>query len=361
MTSSTTSDSLLRRLHGMGMPLSATLEIIAACHMRCIHCYVTHSRPATMDLPTLEGLFAQMAELGQLSVTFTGGEIAVRKDLYEIIAAARRHHFRVDLLSSGTLWDAADWQRIADLGVGYVRLSVYSLDPAVHDAVTLQKGSWEKSMATAHGLREHGIQVDFSCPVLSTNADTIPDFYAWCQDNGFGMLLGPTIYGGDQGDPSPRQTRATGAQLARLYADPGIKKLLQGAKEDPACAPQSEDRPCAVGENSYFINSVGDIYPCSMWREPAGNIHDESIGDIWYRSKVFGKARAVTLGSFQSCMRCGDVGACRPCAAANLEVHGDTTKAASHVCADTARRAEAWHGGSKQGQAVGAKRLRILA
>src|SRR5688572_2444389 len=91
----------------VGAPHSVTIELLAPCNLRCPHCYVTHSAKNKLSYEVVVDLLDQMAALGVFSVTFTGGEVGLRKDLFELIAEARQRRFAVYLLSSGTLWGPA--------------------------------------------------------------------------------------------------------------------------------------------------------------------------------------------------------------------------------------------------------------
>ena len=90
-----------------------------------------------MSLAEAEALFDELAKAGTLTLLFSGGDIFVRPDAMDIIAAARARRFDVRINTHGNhiTEDIAD--QLADLGVMRVGISVYSLDPKEHEAVTL--------------------------------------------------------------------------------------------------------------------------------------------------------------------------------------------------------------------------------
>ena len=81
-------------------PDGVTFELTYGCNLRCVHCYNPTHRALPHELTTSEicGLLNQIADLGVLTVTFTGGEPSVRPDIGEILHAARRQGLMIHLM-----------------------------------------------------------------------------------------------------------------------------------------------------------------------------------------------------------------------------------------------------------------------
>lgn len=331
--------SLYRAAERKHVPVGCNIELLAPCNLACVHCYVTHSVKSALTLGVLERLFTDLAEAGSFSVTLTGGEIGLRRDLFEIIAAARRRYLQVRLLSSGTRWGPDEWHRLADLGVSSVRMSLYSSRAEVHDAVTQTPGSFERTVATALGLKERGVAVAFACPVMQLNVDDVGDLFSFADHLGVGLVIDPVISVTDNGGTAPTRTRASYDALRRMYADSRVRGRLQSI--DP-CEPASDTRrPCAVGQYAAFVRSTGDLYPCSRWATAAGNIVRERFIDLWRNSPVFRQARSLTLGDLTGCSSCSNRAHCHPCAAMNVQDNGSLERPAEAVCRTTAARVDA--------------------
>ncbi|NJL17114.1 MAG: radical SAM protein [Nitrospira sp.] len=67
-------------------PDSVTFELTYGCNLRCVHCFNPTHRALPHELTTreIQTILDQLAELGILTVTFTGGELATRPDLQDI-------------------------------------------------------------------------------------------------------------------------------------------------------------------------------------------------------------------------------------------------------------------------------------
>ncbi len=351
---------LAKTLMARNVPLGSTIELLAPCNLHCTHCYVTHSKKNRLTLPVLVDLFDQMAEAGSFSVSLTGGEIGLRKDLFQIIEAARQRYFAIRLLSTGTLWREQHWDRIAELAVQDVRMSVYAVDAAVHDTVTCTPGSHTKTMTSVMGLRERGVNVTLACPIMATNAHEVLRVVELGEQLGVDVAIDPRITWTDASNETPATTRASVEQIAEVYRDERVRKRF-APSEQSCAAPQDDDTPCSVGRQYSFIQCTGDVLPCSNWPRSCGNVLEQRYLDIWRNSLGLGFARSVSHKMLTGCDGCGDRGDCHPCIAMNLQERGSVALPAQTTCDSTAAQAIAFFGASRQQQHGGHARLRVVA
>lgn len=309
-------------------PANLTIELVAACNLRCVHCYVDHQKPATLSYPVVTHVIDEFADAGGLFLGFTGGEIGLRNDLFDLIAHARRRRLFVTLLSSGTLWGPTQWQAIAQSGVQRVRLSLYAMEAEVHDRVTNSKGSHNKTMATLHGLRSLGVEVQIACPVLNVNATAVPGVLTYASKLGLTVGIDARISGSENG------CRDT---LSFLADDPSVADVL-AATETLRCHPRSprtlkgSDRPCNVGETMAFIAASGDVRPCANWPRAAGNLSGSTLLEIFRTSPEFRRARALRRDDADACKSCTFLPSCNQCPALALEENPLTLQPSSRVC-----------------------------
>ena len=280
----------------------------------------------------LEELFDELREFGGLYLVFTGGEIALRPDLFELIKSARKRHFSVQLLTSGTLWGEKEWDEIASLGVREVRLSLYGNRPEVHDRVTQVLGSHQKTLKTARALIERGVYLSLTLPILQENAHDVIAALELAESLSSDISIESRITWGDTGSPDSATHNASVQTLREIYKNPRIR-YWSGA--DQSCQISDEDAPCAVGFHTTFIRSNGDVLPCSRWPLVGGNILSESIEDIFRRSPVFSEARALRSDDLKGCMECKLRDGCQICPAMNLKENGDVAKPSPLICKTT--------------------------
>jgi len=317
----------------MQIPLHVTIELLASCNLRCAHCYVSHNRRGRLTLPALSVLFDQIHKAGAFDVTLTGGEIGLRQDLWEIIGELKRRHFSIGLLSSGTRWKEADWDRLAELQLSEVRLSLYAIEPKVHDAVTGVAGSHSATMATLLGLKERGVSVAVGCPILQVNAAEVPKVIDWAETQELAVGIDPLIGPTDLGDRGPEKLGASPAVLARLFRDPAVLPIVLSGARPTAQKFKPSDKPCRVGQISCFVDSTGAMFPCTRWPKPAGNILDEDFLQIWRSAPEMLRARSVTVAELDSCRGCGNRDSCEPCVALSLIGGKSVDSLVPRICA----------------------------
>ena len=123
--------------HGKGPLLSRlNLELTERCNNDCIHCNINRpegdggARGRELKTEEWETLLQQAAELGALSVRFTGGEPLLREDFEALYLFARRLGLRVQLFTNGRLITP----RLADLfaripPLEKIEITVYGMRP----------------------------------------------------------------------------------------------------------------------------------------------------------------------------------------------------------------------------------------
>jgi len=113
-------------------PLAMLAELTHRCPLQCPYC----SNPLELvrrsgELSTEEwaDVFRQAAGLGALQVHLSGGEPTARKDLPELIAAARAAALYTNLITAGVLLTREALAHLADVGLDHLQLSLQDSDP----------------------------------------------------------------------------------------------------------------------------------------------------------------------------------------------------------------------------------------
>ena len=140
------------RAMALGIPLSVQLDLTYRCNERCIHCYLDHEDHGEMSTGEIKDLLDQLAAAGTFFLNFSGGEIFMRKDLFEILEYARKLQFSIKLKTNAVMIRAAKAKRLAALGLESVQISLYSHKPEVHDEITQLPGSFKRTMEGARSM-----------------------------------------------------------------------------------------------------------------------------------------------------------------------------------------------------------------
>src|SRR6476620_8011330 len=91
------------RAQKLNIPLSVQLDLTYRCNERCVHCYLDHDDHGEMTTAEVKHVLDQLAAAGTLFLIFSGGELLLRKDFFELVAYARQLGFDIKLKTNGLL------------------------------------------------------------------------------------------------------------------------------------------------------------------------------------------------------------------------------------------------------------------
>ena len=154
-------------------------NITRACNLKCVHCYAHATEGSTSDeMSTAEGLkmIDDLAAFGAPVLLFSGGEPLVRKDMPELAAYAVEKGMRAVISTNGTLIDRPTAQRLKQIGLSYVGISLDGLEP-VNDHFRGVKGAFNKALRGIRNCQEAGIKVGLRFTINKRNAQEIPGIF----------------------------------------------------------------------------------------------------------------------------------------------------------------------------------------
>jgi len=296
------------------VPLSVHFDLTYRCNERCVHCYLDHDDHGEMTTAEVTGVLDQLAAAGTFFLTFSGGEILLRKDLFALVAHARALQFDVKLKTNGVLVGQAQAARIRELGVRQVQLSVYSHRAEVHDAITKVPGSLVRTLAAIERLTAEGVRVMIANVLMRQNAADYPGVRALAAELGVDCTIDPTITPMMNGDTSVVALRLPAPQLLQVFRD---RSLVGDDFTTPPSAPIDEEtldgRPCSAGHTFCYISPYGDVYPCVQFPLPSGNVRQQRFEEIWYGSPQLEEVRSIRVRDLPTCSSCGHVSTCTRC------------------------------------------------
>ena len=261
----------------------------------------------------------------------------LKPDFRTIASRAKELDLDIVVLSNLTECDESAAAFLARLDPQFVSASLYSADPAEHDAVTRRPGSWRETTNALRRLEEAGVPFRISVPVLRETADSLPALARYAAERGWPLLLDPGLLARSDHDCGNLAHAADPAQLKALFRE--HPDLFDGGGEAPA-TPAPDDRVCNAGRWRLFVSPDGDYYPCSgMHGWKIANARDVSAGEIW-RGETLERLRALRLRDFQRCVSCGNRTFCKICPAANFNATGSLFEPHSGTCAVAAARRE---------------------
>jgi radical SAM protein with 4Fe4S-binding SPASM domain len=305
------------RALALGIPLAVHLDLTYRCNERCVHCYLDHDDHGEMTTAEILRVLDEAAEAGTFFLTLSGGEIFMRRDLFEIIGHARKRMFAVKLKTNAVMVTRERAERVRRLGVESVQVSVYSHRAAVHDAITKLPGSFDRTIKGVQRLRDAGVKVTFANVLMKGNEDDYREVRALAQSMGAGFSIDPTITPMMDGGREVLGLNIDAARLAALYHDDSLTagdEDLTARPKGPVPAEEAgETVPCSAGHTLAYISPYGDVYPCVQFPYACGNVRTQRFGDIWRDSTQLAEVRSVRLSHVEGCSTCVHGSTCSRC------------------------------------------------
>lgn len=297
------------------------IELTTACNERCLHCYVPdNGSHKFMDSSLFCRILEEGREMNLIHVTLSGGEPFLHEDFLDFLVKCREFDLSVNVLSNLTLLTEEIILEMKKNPMLSVQTSIYSMDPSVHDEITQQKGSFEK---TNHGLMQlynSGIMVQISCPILRRNKDTFLDVVHYGHSKHIGVSVEPVIFGIADHSSSNLNNRLSLAELELATEMQLTNEYVRLMKESAMQKEQltGDDLVCPICRHSFCIAPNATVFPCVGWNSKViGDLKHQSLREIWETSEEISKLRQIKRNQFPHCVACENRAYCQICMMCN--------------------------------------------
>jgi PqqA peptide cyclase len=317
-------------------PLGLLAELTHRCPLACPYCsnpLALDSRVDELDTTTWARVFREAAAMGVLQVHLSGGEPASRRDLVDLVAAAREAGLYTNLITSAIGLDPARLARLRDAGLDHVQLSLQDVDAETADRIALYPGAHARKLAFARSAVELGLALTINAVIHRANIDHVAamvetaaslgagrveiahaQYYGWALRNRHALM--PTR---DQVSRAMQEVESIRPRyLGRLVIDLVVPDYY--ARRPKACMG-------GWARRSLNVTPSGRVLPCHAAETIPGlefwSVRDHSLEAIWRTSPAFQAFRGTDWMP-EPCRSCElreiDFGGCR-CQA--LAITGD--------------------------------------
>ena len=271
-------------------PIYVKIKLTWLCNLRCKMCNVwRQSRENRLTLPVIRSLAGELAALGTRKVHLSGGEVLMRPDIFEVVAAFADRQIQVNLTTNGTMLTPERAAALVESGVHNVSISLDGATPAVHDDLR-GKGNWKRTIrgirnlrrAAKHGRRKLHIRINFVVTRRNfQDAGGLPEI---AHQAGADRL---TLIPVDDGDGRMRlnksRIRTFNEEVAPFLADRALaygmiaqaseaypfgreKQAVELSKSGLYARGLYETQPCYMPWLHAMIGPRGEVFPCCMLR-----------------------------------------------------------------------------------------------
>jgi len=339
------------------------IELTERCNNACIHCLINqpeheaNARAREMETAFVKDILRQAADLGCLTVRFTGGELLLRDDFADLYLFVWRLGMYVILFTNARRMTPELAQLFARIPPGRsVEVTVYGMHPESYDIAAASRGAFAEFWRGVELLREYKVPFIVKQSVLPPNRHEIAEFEAFAatlprMDKMPGYAMNFDLRARRD---NPAKNRFI--QTLRLSPDETVAMLARNpryVKEMREFAGKFMGPPgdklfnCGEGHGT-CVDAYGNAQMCMGLRHPAMvyDLRDQTTGDhttgdhtgspLRYALTEFfprlRETRATNPEYLNRCARCFLKGLCEQCPAKAWQEHGTLDTPVEYLC-----------------------------
>ncbi len=267
------------------------LNVTNRCNLRCRHCCFDsgNTRMDELGFEDLQKVLRDAKEAGAWRFDMTGGEALLRKDAFDIIKYGKERGYRIELLSNGLLLSQNTVDRLKEIGLDAVGISLDGSSAEKHLAIRHGCPSYETIIDNISRCVSAGFYTKINTVVFSTNlmdiaAITELAISLGCDEHGV-YFFSPVGRGSKNMDLAVNPKAWLGYVRNRMtsYRD-WIKLSLETPYIETARNPR-KNVDCYIHDPVHLqILPDGNVYPCAIMASyglPLANLNESILSDIW--------------------------------------------------------------------------------
>jgi len=304
--------------HHRELPVLSEIAVTYKCNNRCTFCYA-NSPARGRDVPEMSTAEVEIVidriydEAHCPTVSFTGGEPTLRKDLPELVSYAKRKGMRVNLITNGIKCGNEEYVGVlAEAGLDSAQVSIEGGKAEIHDAVTQHPGAWERAVRGVKNLRAASIHTHTNTTICGGNRDHLMELIDFIADElhseyfSMNMVIrtGTALFH-DEDDISYAEI---GPIIEALQAKANEKKVrfvwyspVPYCMFNPVQAGLGS-KSCACVDGLISVNPAGQLIPCSSFEQGIGDLVHDSFDKVWHsRTALYWRRKEFTPPICQRC------------------------------------------------------------
>jgi pyrroloquinoline quinone biosynthesis protein E len=263
------------------------------------------------------------AQLGVLHLGLSGGEPLARRDLVDLVAAARDADLYSNLITSAVGLDRKRLDGLRDAGLDSIQISFQADEAELGDTIAGTKAHRHK-LEAAQLVGESGLPLSLNVVLHRRNIERLPQILALAESLGAVRLELANVQYYGWGHLNQAQLMPTRAQVeaaARIAAE--AKQRLAGRTDVIYVLPdyyETRPKPCMQGWGRRYltVSPTGNVLPCPNATSIPGlrfdNVREHALDKIWNESAAFRAFRGTDWMPLP-CRECPqreiDFGGCR--------------------------------------------------
>ncbi len=323
--------------HKLPAPRSVSVSITGKCNLKCKYCFYAKEMIGLQDLPTAVWLkfFKQLAEIGVMAVSLTGGEALLRPDIFELIDGIIANRMRYNILSNGTLIDENLLNKFGQgkrrLRLDYIQVSIDGSRAEIHDQS--RPHSFDRAIRGLRLLKDTGFPIAVRTTINRANLHDLENIAKLLlEDIGLKSFATNEAMPIGSGCRSDVDMALTSRQKMEAMSTIGRLQRRYPGRLNAQAGPQAKRRMYAEMVHAHRTGEMarswkmgyltacgcvfsridilhdGSIVPCCMLPELVlGNIASDPLRDIWQNHPsliALRERRNISMNAVVGCEDC---------------------------------------------------------
>lgn len=296
-------------------PVKIQWELTYKCNLRCRHCHLWKIKEEErLPVRRVKEVLHELKRLGGKYVSFSGGELFLLRESFDILAYAKSLGFKVAANSNGWLINKKNAQKLAQTGIDTI---FFSLDGPreIHDWIRGIEGAWERVLTAIENIKKAGDRprVFVNITLNKKNLPYLYDTVKLAVEHGVDGITTEPVHSIDKYSPEDDLGLGKGEislleeQLSAILKDfpshlphfHDYLKMFPSFIEDPERVKRSFR--CIATYLSVQIHPNGDVHPCPVAFRKIGNLRESSFREIWFSREAEELRRDIKAGNHPPC------------------------------------------------------------
>ncbi|MBR0133600.1 MAG: radical SAM protein [Lachnospiraceae bacterium] len=269
------------------------------CVRNCIYCFAgakviknVKVSETFLSVERFEEIIKEAQNIGVENIEIAGGDPFVLENAEDYIEVALRH-FKGDIgISTKTLITKERAEKLKNIGLAEMQVSIDSVDRSIADKMMGVKGSYDDVMQTIRNLMNAGIEPTVKAVITSLNIEGIPEYFETMFNMGIRYIRTSYYYRSanrhsDVLFPSNEQINELNTKMKSvlerliplgLKTDFYYEKAKEASKKD-------ERIFCGGFTSSMSVRYDGEVLFCDSLNHSddfiSGNLKNKGIMEVW--------------------------------------------------------------------------------
>jgi radical SAM protein with 4Fe4S-binding SPASM domain len=273
-------------------PARIMFELTYRCNFHCLHCYVfNNKKKKELSTSQIKKVLDQLKVAGCYHIGFTGGEVFLRQDIFEVLEYAKSCGFIISILTNGYLIDEKVAQKLSALGnsLNRVDVSVLGANEKTFEKITGVKGSYNRVIKAIRLLKQAGICVQIKATLLNLNKDEFLSIKRMAEELGVVFRYTLSLFARVDGNKNPLKYQVNSKRIVKiekqLLDGNGIVDGYEQVVRRSGCIGRRNLFHCGAAQTEATISPYGELNFCMEIQYPQYSILKTSFQNCWKKLK----------------------------------------------------------------------------